>query len=102
MHNNHVSFSIETKRILEEQLKQNITEIEELKKSNSISQKEYQQKIEEANSKNAEGMESLKSEVVKLRDETMKKGVDDKKHVLDSIGMIVEKLAMAWMLGKKF
>ena len=61
------NYSNETKQMLESKLKQNISEIEELRRENSISQQEYQAKLEEANNKFVKNMQKLEAEVAKLR-----------------------------------
>ena len=65
------NYSNETKQKLESQLQQNISEIEELRRENSISQQEYQAKIQEANNKTVENMKKLESELGKLREQAI-------------------------------
>ena len=62
------NYSNETKLQLESQLKKNVSEIEELRRENSISQQEYQDRLQEANNKTVENMQKLESELSKLRE----------------------------------
>ena len=66
-----INCSNETKRQLESKLQQNISEIEELRRENSISQQEYQAKLQEANNKSAEKVEKLVSELGNLREKAI-------------------------------
>ena len=57
--------------MLESELQRNISEIEELRRENTISQQEYQAKLQEANNKTVENMQKLEFELGKLREEAI-------------------------------
>ena len=62
------NYSNEIKRQMESQLKKNVSEIEKLRRENSISQQDYQNRLQAANNKSVENIQKLESEISKLRE----------------------------------
>ena len=63
---------------MESQLQQNLSEVEKLRRENSISQLEYQAKLREANNKFVENTQRLEAEVANLRGQATRGGVKNK------------------------
>ena len=80
---------------MESQLQQNLSEVEKLRRENSISQLEYQAKLREANNKFVENTQRLEAEVANLREEATRGGAK-KKDLAYNISKGLKKF------GKKF
>ena len=63
---------------MESQLQQNLSEVEKLRRENSISQLESRAKLREANNKSVENMQRLEAEVANLREEATRGGAKNK------------------------
>ena len=90
--------SLETKRKLESQLEQNISEIAQLRRENAISQQEYQEKLQEANNKTAENYEKLEYELGKLKEQVIT-GAAKVKGLFTRIGETLDKV-FGWPYSK--
>ena len=75
--------------MLESQLQQQIAEIGELRKENSISQKEYQEKLKEASNMNVENMQKLEREMKKMTEQVIT-GVAKGKGFFTTVGRTLD------------